>query len=108
MFEGSEARWKWSLQLFSLFINKLTNEIRAKDLHGIQLSPVSIQLFLFYFQTTLLYCLIGLQSQLNILYKTAKHLEVVVTMKKSNVVIFMNVGHKLLLEKKNDITMVQN
>ena len=43
---------------------------------------------------------ISLQTQLNILYCTAKRLDMIVNLDKSNIVVFGNVGHLALREKK--------
>lgn len=96
-----------SPKLFLLFINEFTIEIRAKCLHGIQISPELIQLILFLFEDTVAvfsYTVIGLQNQLNTLCRRAQHLDLVENMKKSNVVIFRSGSH--VARQENGIMMV--
>ena len=99
--------------LFSLFINELTKDITISGIHGVQLSPDFIQLLILLFADDV--ALIsdsvgGLQTQLNILCNTAKRLELVVNMDKSNIVIFRNGGYRALREKwvfdGNDLKVV--
>lgn len=64
--------------------------------HGVKLSPKLIQLFLLLFAddiTLLSDAVIGLQNHLNSLCRTAKHLDLIINMRKSNVVIFRNRDH---------------
>ena len=41
----------------------------------------------------------GLQTQLNVLFNTAKRLDLIVNLDKSNIVVFRNGGHLALNEK---------
>eukprot|EP00745_Piridium_sociabile_P015926 TRINITY_DN2374_c0_g1_i12.p1 TRINITY_DN2374_c0_g1~~TRINITY_DN2374_c0_g1_i12.p1 ORF type:complete len:1135 (+),score=79.90 TRINITY_DN2374_c0_g1_i12:1880-5284(+) len=82
--------------IFSLFINELTRDVLADGMHGIQLSPDFIQLLILLFADDIALISdspIGLQKQLNILYDTAKRLDLIVNLEKSNVVVFRNGGY---------------
>ena len=88
--------------IFSLFINELTKDILLDGRHGIQLSPDFIQLLIILFAddvALLSDSVIGLQTQLNILYNTAKRLDLIVNMEKSNIIVFRNGGHLAANEK---------
>ena len=88
--------------LFSLFINELTKDIIENGKHGIQLSPDLIELLILLFADDVVLfsdSVIGLQTQLNILYCTAKRLDMIVNLDKSNIVVFRNGGHLALREK---------
>lgn len=88
--------------LFSLFINELTKDILSEGRHGIQLSPDLVQLLILLFADDvdlISDSIIGLQTQLNILYNTSKRLDLVVNLEKSNVVVFRNGGHIARSEK---------
>ena len=81
--------------LFSLLINELTKEIKEQGRHGIQLSPELIQIMILLFADDVALIsdsIIGLQTQLNILFKTAKRLDLIVNLEKSNIVVFRNGG----------------
>jgi len=84
-----------SPNLFALFINELTREINQFGKHGIQLSPEFIQILILLFAddvALLSDSIIGLQTQLNILYDIAKRLDLIVNLDKSNIVVFRNGG----------------
>ncbi len=88
--------------LFSLLINELTKDITENGKHGIQLSPDLIELLILLFADDVVLfsdSVIGLQTQLNILYCTAKRLDMIVNLDKSNIVVFRNGGHLALREK---------
>lgn len=88
--------------LFSLLINELTKEINDNGRHGVQLAPDIIQLLILLFAddvALLSDSIIGLQTQLNILYDVAKRLDLVVNLDKSDVVIFRNGGFVALNER---------
>jgi hypothetical protein len=81
--------------LFSLLINELTKEINENGRHRIQLSPDLIQILILLFAddvALLSDSIIGLQTQLNILYAAAKRLDLIVNLDKSNIVVFRNGG----------------
>ena len=88
--------------LFSLFINELTKEINEQGRHGIQLSPEFVQILILLFADDVALMsdsIVGLQTQLNILYKIANVLDLVVNLDKSNIVVFRNGGHLSQNEK---------
>ena len=88
--------------LFSLLINELTKDITENGKHGIQLSPDLIELLILLFADDVVLfsdSVIGLQTQLNILYCTANRLDMIVNLDKSNIVVFRNGGHLALREK---------
>jgi hypothetical protein len=82
--------------IFSLFINELTKDILAEGRHGVQLFPDLVQILIMLFADDVALIsdsVIGLQTQLNILYNTAKRLDLVVNLDKSNIVVFRNGGY---------------
>ena len=88
--------------LFSLFINELTKDIIESGKHGIQLAPDLIELLILLFADDVVLLsdsVFGLQTQLNILFNTAKRLDLIVNLDKSNIVVFRNGGHLALNEK---------
>ena len=88
--------------LFSLFINELTKDIIENGKHGIQLSPDLIELLILLFADDVILfsdSVIGLQTQLNILYCTAKRLAMIVNFDNSNIAVFRNGRHLALREK---------
>ena len=88
--------------LFSLFINELANEIMQQGRHGIQLLPDLVQILILLFADDVILAsdtVCGLQNQLNILSRTANHLDLVVNLDKSNIVVFRNGGHIAAGEK---------
>ena len=79
-----------------LSINKLAREIVQRGRHGIQLIPDLTDIFILLFADGVILMsdsVCGLQNQLNILYKTANRLGLVVNLDKSNIVVFRNGGH---------------
>ena len=88
--------------LFSLFINELTKVIIENGKHGIQLTPELIEILILLFADDVVLVsdsVIGLQCQLNILHDTAKKLDLIVNLQKSNIVVFRNGGHLAEKEK---------
>ena len=88
--------------LFSLFINELARETDQQGMHGIQLIPDLIEIFILLFADDIILMsdsVCGLQNQLNILYETANRLGLVVSLDKSNIVVFRNGGHIAWNEK---------
>ena len=82
--------------LFSLFINELTKDIIENGKHGIQLAPDLTELLIFLFADDVVLLsdsVFGLQTQLNVLFNTAKRLDLIVNLNKSNIVVFRNRGH---------------
>jgi hypothetical protein len=87
--------------LFSLFINELTKDILELGKHGIQLTPEFIQLLILLFADDVALfsdTIVGLQTQLNVMYNTAMRLDLVVNLDKSNV-FFRNGGYIASREK---------
>ena len=83
---------------FVLFINELTKDITENG----KLSPDLIELLILLFVDDVVLfsdSVVGLQTQLNILYCTAKRLIMIVNFDKSNIVVFRNGGHLALREK---------
>ena len=81
--------------LFSLFINELALEIISNGRHGVTLSPDLIELFILLFADDIVLLsetVIGLQSQLNNLYRAASQLELKVNMDKSSIIVFRKGG----------------
>ena len=87
--------------LVSLFINELTKDIIESGKHGIQLASDLIELLILLFADDVVLLsdsVFGLQTQLNILFNTAKRLDLIVNLDKSNIVVFRNGGHLALNE----------
>ena len=88
--------------LFSLLINELTKEINANGKHGVQMSPDIVQILILLFAddvALLSDSIIGLQTQLNILFDVSKRLDLIVNLEKSNVIVFRNGGYLAESEK---------
>ena len=88
--------------LFSLFINELTKDIIESDKHDIQLALDLIELLILLFADDFVLLsdsVFGLQTQLNVLFNTAKRLDLVGNLNKSNIVVFRIGGHFDLNEK---------
>ena len=87
---------------FSLFINELTKDIIESGKHGIQLAPDLIEWLILLFDDDVVLLsdsVFGLQTLLNVLFNTAKRLDMIVNLDKSNIVVFRNGGHLALNEK---------
>ena len=88
--------------IFSLFINELTKDILENGKHGLQLTPDLTQILILLFADDVALIsdtVIGLQTQLNILFSVAKKLDLVVNLEKSNIVVFRNGGYLSQNEK---------
>lgn len=88
--------------LFSLFINELAEEVIQRGKHGIPLSPDLIQIMILLFADDIALMsstVIGLQQQLNILCDTAKKLDLIVNLQKSNIIVFRKGGYISAKEK---------
>ena len=88
--------------IFSLFINELTKDILNNGKHGIQLNPDFVQILILLFADDVALMsdtVVGLQTQLDILYNTANKLDLIVNLDKSNIVVFRNGGHLSRNEK---------
>ena len=84
-----------------LFINELTKDIIESGKHGIQLAPDLIEWLILLFADDVVLLsdsVFGLQTQLNVLFNTAKRLDLIVNLDKSNIVVFRNGGHLALNE----------
>ena len=81
--------------LFSFFINELALDIIREGKHGAIVSPELIELFILLFADDLLLMSetpIGLQNQLNSLWKSAKKHDIKVNLNKSSVIVFRKGG----------------
>ena len=70
--------------------------------HGIQLIPDLIEIFILLFADAVIWVsdtVCGLQNQLSVLCNTANHLGLVVSLDKSNIIVFRNGGRTALCEK---------
>ena len=80
--------------LFSLFINELALEIIQNGKHGATFGNDFIELFILLLADDIvLLSSIGLQTQLNSLYRAAMQLQLKVNMDKSNIVVFRKGGY---------------
>ena len=82
--------------LFSLFINELALEIIQNGKHGSTFGNDFIELFILLFADDIILLsetIIGLQTQLNSLYRAAMRMQFKVNMDKSNIVVFRKGGH---------------
>ena len=81
--------------LFSLFINELAHAMIREEKHGTVVSPELIELFILLFADDLLLMSetpIGLQNQLNSLWKSAKKHDLKVNLNQSSVIVFRKGG----------------
>ena len=88
--------------LFSLFINELIKHIAEGGKHGIQLSPELTELLILLFADDIVLCAhseTGLQTQLNVFCDSARRLDLIVNLVKSNIVVFRNGGFLTTREK---------
>ena len=84
-----------------LFIIELTKDIIDSGKHGIQIAPDLIEWLILLFADDVVLLsdsVFGLQTQLNVLFNTAKRLDLIVNLDKSNIVVFRNGGHLALNE----------
>ena len=82
--------------LFSLFINELALEIIQNGKHGATFGNDVIELFILLFADDIILLsetIIGLQTQLNSLYRATMQLQLKVNMDKSNIVVFRKGGY---------------
>ena len=85
--------------LFSLYINELAIEITRNGRHGVSLETYELLALLL--ADDIILCsetVIGLQTQLNILYRAASRLHLTVNLTKSNIIVFRKGGY--LAEKE--------
>ena len=82
--------------LFSLFINKLATHISETGVHGIQLLPTLLELFILLFADDVVLLSTtpgGLQVQLNSLKECCDHLKLTVNKEKTKVMVFRKGGY---------------
>ena len=82
--------------LFTYFINELANDITRGGIHGIQLMPNQIEMFLMLFADDLALLsstVRGLQNQLNLLYESSRRLGLKVNTDKTKIMVFRKGGH---------------
>ena len=80
--------------LFSLYINELAIEITRNGRHGVSLETYELLALLL--ADDIILCsetVVGLQTQLNILYKAACRLHLTVNLSKSNIIVFRKGGY---------------
>ena len=82
--------------LFSLFINELALDSINNGRHGVSLSSDFVQLVILLFAADMILLsetVIGLQTQLNSLFRAVSRLQLKVNMNKSNMVVFRKKGY---------------
>ena len=101
--------------LFSLFVNELALEIISNGRHGANISNEFIELFILLFADDIVLLsetVIGLQTQLNSLHRSAMELQLKVNMNKSNIVVFRKGGflaaREIWFYGKSEITVVNS
>ena len=83
-----------SPDLFSFYINKLAIEITKSGRHSFHLDSYELLALLLAYDIILcLEIVVGLQSQLNILYRAACSLHLTVNLTKSNIIVFRKGGY---------------
>ena len=88
--------------LFSLFINQLANHVNSTGIHGVQLLPTYMEIFILLFADDV--ALIstspgGLQAQLNSLKECCHNLGLTVNMNKTKIMVFRKGGYLGIREK---------
>ena len=85
----------WSPILFSLFINELVLDIIKGGKHGATLTSTSVEIFILLFADDILLSetAIGLQNQLNTLYRSSEKMQLKVHFAKSNIIVFRKGGY---------------
>ena len=82
--------------LFSLFINEVTKEVVDNGRHGASFINDALQLFILLLADDIALIsetIIGLQSQLNSLHRSASALQLNINMSKSNIIVFRKGGY---------------
>ena len=82
--------------LFSIFINEITNEVVRHGRHGIQFNNDLIELLILLLADDVVLMsetVIGLQTQLNCLFRAATRLQLNVNLSKSNIIVFRKGGY---------------
>ena len=88
--------------LFSLFINELTLEVINNGRHGANFVTEWLELFILLLADDVMLVaetVVGLQTQLNSLYRASVSLQLKVNMKKSNIIVFRKGGYLAATEK---------
>ena len=88
--------------LFSLFINELTNDVVNSGRHGATFINEFIEIFILLLADDVLLIsetVIGLQTQLNSLQRSAASLQLNVNMSKSNIIVFRKGGYLAARER---------
>ena len=81
--------------LFSLFINELALDIIKGGKHGAILTSTSVEIFILLFADDIILLsetAVGLQTLLNILYRSSEKLQLKVNFDKSNIILFRKGG----------------
>ena len=81
--------------IFSLFINEIADAVDKRGMHGLQLLPGLIELFILLFADDIVLLsqtAIGLQNQIHVLAETCKVLRLEVNMQKTKVMVFRKGG----------------
>ena len=99
--------------LFSLFINELALDIIKGGKHGTILTSALVEIFILLFADDIIILsetAVGLQNQLNILYRSSEKLQLKVNFDKSIIIVFRKGGYLAAHEKwfcgKNRIEVV--
>ena len=82
--------------IFSLFINEITSEVVNNGKHGASFVGEMLELFILLLADDIVLLsetIIGLQTQLNILCRTAATLQLKVNLNKSNIIVFRKGGY---------------
>jgi len=79
--------------LFSLFINELALNIIDGGKHGAVLTSTLVEILLFADGILLSETIIGLNNQLNILYRSSEKLQLKANSAKSNIIVFQKRGY---------------
>ena len=82
--------------LFSLFINEAATDIMKNGMHGVQMFPDILEIFILLFADDV--ALVsdtprGLQNQLDVLARNSDALDLSVNLDKSNIIVFRNGGY---------------
>ena len=88
--------------LFSLFINELALDIIKGGKHGAILTSTLVEIFILLFADDIILLsetAVGLQNQLNILYRASEKLQLKVNFDKSNIIVFRKGGYLAAHEK---------
>ena len=88
--------------MFSLFINELALDIIKGGKHGVILTSTLVEIFILLFADDILLLsetAVGLQNQLNILYRSSEKLQLKVNFDKSNIIVFRKGGYLAAHEK---------